>query len=189
METLLSIAIGLGLSAACGFRVFVPFFFASVAAFSGHLELTPAFEWIGTLPALLAFGTATVLEVAAYYLPWFDHLLDTVTTPAAIVAGVLASAAIASDLSPLLRWGIAMIGGGTVASIVQGATVVLRLKSTAVTGGAANPLFATAELFGASVTAVLALLVPILCVVLVIGLCIVVFRSARGLMFSRPHGP
>ncbi|MGD2115402.1 MAG: DUF4126 family protein, partial [Acidobacteriota bacterium] len=38
METLLSVALGLGLAAACGFRVFVPLLAMSVAVRAGHME-------------------------------------------------------------------------------------------------------------------------------------------------------
>lgn len=53
--------IGIGLSAACGFRVFVPLLSLSIAAESGHITLSPGFEWIGSSTAMFAFGTATVL--------------------------------------------------------------------------------------------------------------------------------
>jgi hypothetical protein len=185
MEAIISVAIGLGLSAACGYRVFVPFLVASAAAYNGRLELAPSFDWIGTLPALLAFATATILEVGAYYVPWLDHLLDTVATPAAVIAGVLASASVVTDLPPLLGWSIALIGGGSAAGLMQGATVLLRLKSAALTGGVANPLVATAELGGATVIAVLAIVVPLLCLVLVVVSCVFVFRAAGKLLFGR----
>ncbi|PYQ56518.1 MAG: DUF4126 domain-containing protein, partial [Acidobacteria bacterium] len=80
METVLSILIGLGLAAACGFRVFVPLLIMSLASRAGvgHLALGPGFAWIGSTPALLSFAVATVLEIAGYYIPWVDNLLDTV---------------------------------------------------------------------------------------------------------------
>ena len=81
-----------------------------------------------------------MLEVVAYYVPWLDNALDVAATPAAVVAGVLASAAAITDLPPVLTWGIALIGGGGAAGLLHGATSLLRLKSTAVTGGAANPV-------------------------------------------------
>ena len=87
METVLSLLVGIGLSAACGFRVFVPLLMVSISAMSGHLVLAPGFEWLGSLPALIAFSVATCLEIAGYYVPWVDHLLDSVSTPAAVVAG------------------------------------------------------------------------------------------------------
>jgi hypothetical protein len=81
IDPLLGVGLGLGLAAACGFRVFVPLFAISLGALTGHIPLSPGFAWIGTIPAAIAFGTATLLEIAAYYIPWFDHLLDTIATP------------------------------------------------------------------------------------------------------------
>src|SRR6266699_346020 len=108
METLLSICVGIGLSAACGFRVFVPLLVMSIAALSGHLQLAHGFEWIGTYPALVAFAAATCLEIAGYYIPWVNNLLDTIATPAAIIAGTLVTASLVSDLSPFLTWTLAI---------------------------------------------------------------------------------
>ena len=114
-ETLMSLAVGLGLSAACGFRVFVPLLVIGGAARAGTLALSPGFAWMGTTPALIAFGTATVLEILAYYVPLLDHLLDTLATPAAVIAGVAASAAVFVDLPPLVRGSVALVGGGAAA--------------------------------------------------------------------------
>src|SRR6185295_11734534 len=123
METLLSVLIGLGLSAACGFRVFVPLLVASLAARSGHLHLWQGLDWIGSTPALIAFAVATGLEIAGYYIPWVDHLLDAVATPTAIVSGVvLTASALAPGMDPFLRWTVALIAGGGTAAIFQGVT-------------------------------------------------------------------
>jgi len=97
METILSLLIGIGLSAACGFRVFVPLLVVSVASHTGHLHLSSGFEWMGSDAALIAFAVATVLEVAAYYIPWLDNLLDTVASPAAVIAGTLVTASLIAD--------------------------------------------------------------------------------------------
>src|ERR1043166_5372948 len=109
METLLSICVGIGLSAACGFRVFVPLLIMSIASMSGHLTLAHGFEWISSYPALLAFAVATCVEVAGYYIPWVDNLLDAIATPAAMVAGTLVTASMVADLSPFMKWTLAII--------------------------------------------------------------------------------
>ncbi len=139
-EVILSIFVGLGLAAACGFRIFVPLLVLSIAALSGHVNLGQSFQWIGTYPALIAFGVATVLEVLGYYIPWVDHLLDTVATPAAVVAGIVVSASVMGNLDPFLRWTLAVIAGGTLAGVVQGGSVLTRAVSTGTTGGLGNPL-------------------------------------------------
>jgi hypothetical protein len=188
-DTLLSIALGIGLSAACGFRVFVPLLIVSIASLTGNLHLSSGFAWIGTLPAALAFGTATIFEILAYYIPWLDHLLDTIATPAAVVAGVVASAAVFTDISPMLKWTLALIGGGGIAGLVQGATVAARVKSAALTGGLGNPVVATGELVGSVGTSLLSLAAPFLTVALVIVVLIVVFYATKRLIFGRTKSP
>jgi len=174
METLLGIPIGIGLSAACGFRVFVPLLVMNLASLTGNLHLGPGFEWIGSTYATMAFGTATVLEVLAYYIPWLDHILDVITSPAAVIAGTIATASTVIDMSPFLKWTLGIIAGGGVAAIVQGATVALRTKSSVLTAGMGNPLVATGELAGSVITSFLAIIVPILCLILIALLCIFV---------------
>lgn len=165
METVLSICLGIGLSAACGFRIFVPMLVMSIASLSGHLTLTPGFQWIGTYPALIAFSVATAAEIAGYYVPWVDHALDTIATPAAVVAGAVVSASIITGMSPLLKWTLAIIAGGGVAGLVQGTTVMTRAAASATTGGLANPLVATIELGGAVASSLAAILAPIVFVI------------------------
>jgi uncharacterized protein DUF4126 len=164
MQTITSICLGIGLSAACGFRVFVPLLFMSIASMAGHLTLAPEFAWVATYPALITFSVATCLEIGGYYIPWLDHLLDTAATPAAIIAGTIITAAMVTHTSPMLKWCLAIIAGGGAAGLVQGSTVAARGVSTLATGGLGNPIFATIELGGAILTSTLAILTPVLAV-------------------------
>ena len=183
---LLSICVGLGLSAACGFRIFVPLLVTSIAAHAGHLNLASNFEWIGSTEALTAFSIATALEVGAYYIPWLDNFLDTVTTPAAVVAGTMVTASMVTDVSPFLKWTLAVVAGGGVAGAVQATTVLARGLSLTGTGGLANPLVATAELGGSILTAIAAVLAPFLAIgliLLVVGIAgykLIQRRSAKA---------
>ena len=189
METAIMIIVGIGLSAACGFRVFLPLLVMNLASLTGYLPLAPGFEWVGGTPAMIVFATATVVELLAYYLPWMDNILDTITTPAAMVAGVVATASVLTDVSPLLKWTLAIIAGGGAAAIVQGVTSTLRLGSTALTGGAGNPVIATGEWIGAILTALLAIAVPVICLILLVLFVIYVIRKAGRLFFGRrPQG-
>jgi hypothetical protein len=184
MEPVLSFLIGIGLSAACGFRVFVPLLVINIAAHTGHLKLASGFAWMGSDAALVAFAVATLLEVAAYYIPWLDNLLDTIASPAAVVAGTLVTASLVADMSPFLKWTLAVIAGGGVAGLVQGGTVMARGASSAGTGGLANPLLATVELGGSLVTSFLSLVVPVLAVTL-IG--VTLFFVGRKVFRKRAH--
>ncbi|MBM3838380.1 MAG: DUF4126 domain-containing protein [Verrucomicrobia bacterium] len=186
METILSLCVGVGLSAACGFRVFVPLLVMSIASYSGHLTLASSFQWIGSEPALIAFGVATVLEIAGYYVPWVDNFLDTVASPAAVVAGTIVTASMITDVSPFLKWTLAVIAGGGAAGLVQATTVLGRGASTVSTGGLANPVFATAELGGSIVASVLSIVAPILAIGLVV---LVVFLLTRKYLQTKAQRP
>ena len=179
IEVLLSLAIGVGLAAAVGFRVFVPFTVISLAALSGYLELAPGFDWIGSYPALLVFSVATVVEIAAYYIPWVDNLLDSIATPAAIVAGAVITASVVGDVSPLLRWSLAAIAGGGVAAAVQSGTVLLRGTSSTVTGGLGNFAVSSSELLGSVLTSLLAVFLPLVAVTGIAVLFVVVAQRIR----------
>lgn len=186
MDVFLGIPVGLALSAAAGLRVFVPLLLTGAAARLGYLDLTPGMAWVGSDMALLAFATATAAEVAAYYVPWLDNALDAIATPAAVTAGVVATAAVTPDLPPLVRWTLAVVAGGGTAGLVQAGTALLRLKSTAFTAGLGNPAVATAELAGAVALSLLAVLAPILAV---LGAALVVLVLARRLFARRPAAP
>jgi hypothetical protein len=179
LEMFLSIAIGIGLSAACGFRIFVPFLVMSVAAQAGYLELAAGWEWIGSLPALVAFGIASVLEIVAYYVPWLDNVLDTIATPAAVVAGIVATAAVISGMSPFLTWTLAAIAGGGAAGIIQTGTVLMRSMSSMTTLGMGNFAVSTSELAGSFFIAVLSFMLPIFTLILVLFLMLWVWRRLR----------
>jgi hypothetical protein len=160
MDTAFSILAGLGLAAACGFRVFVPLLVASLAVHAGWLEPSPEFAWLGSTAAVVAFAVATALEVAAYYVPWLDHALDTLASPAAVVAGTVVMASMAVEVDPFVRWTLAIIAGGGVAATVQTGTVAARGASFSFSGGLTNPAVSTMELGGAVVTSALAVLSP-----------------------------
>lgn len=173
MNNLESIIIGLTLSSACGFRIFVPPLVISLAVIFGHLPVTSGFEWVGTYPALWAFAIATVVEISAYYIPVLDNLLDTLATPTALAVGTFVAAALFPDSDPLLQWTMAAIAGGGTAGILQAVTGITRLSSTALTIGLGNSVVATVESIGAFTLSVLALVAPLIAVGLVAILLIV----------------
>jgi hypothetical protein len=70
------------------------------------------------------------------------------------------------------------------AGIIQGATSLARLKSTLVTGGAANFLMSTLELMASVITSLLALLLPVLGLALVLSLVIFIFFKSKRFLFG-----
>src|SRR5262249_58419209 len=100
LDIALSVVLGVALAAATGFRVFLPMLIASAAANSGHLSLDGSFAWLATPAALTMLGVAALVEVAAYYVPGVDNLLDTLATPPAFGARPGLSAAARTALPP-----------------------------------------------------------------------------------------
>lgn len=177
IETLLSLCIGVGLSAACGFRVFVPLLVMSIASLMGWFEPMKGFEWLAIPSVCVGLAVATVCEIVAYYIPWVDNALDTIATPAAMVAGTLTTMAVSSgEMSQFASWAAAIIVGGGTATAVQMGTVAVRGLSTATTGGIANPVVSTGEWIGAIVVSVLSLIVPVLVVIVGILLVVIAIR-------------
>ncbi len=182
MDALFSLSIGVGLSAACGFRIFVPLLIMSLAARGGHLALSGGFEWIGSTPALIAFSTATVLEIGAYYLPLIDNLLDTAAVPTSVVAGTLVTASQIAEMDPLLTWSVAIIAGGGAAGLVQGLTTVTRQFSALTTAGLGNPIVSTLEAGASILVTLIAITVPL---VAIAGLLLLLIWGGRRLLLAR----
>jgi hypothetical protein len=180
IETILGLCIGIGLSAACGFRVFVPLLVMSVASLIGWFEPMKGFEWLAMPSVCIGLAVATVCEIGAYYIPWVDNALDTVATPAAMMAGTLTTmAASTGEMSQFASWAAAIIVGGGTAGAVQLSTVAVRGVSTATTGGIANPVVSTGEWISALIVSLLSFVVPVLVVVVGIILMVIVIRWVR----------
>ncbi|MDX2146919.1 MAG: DUF4126 domain-containing protein [Planctomycetota bacterium] len=180
METLVAICTGLGLSAACGFRVFVPLLIASVASKAGLLELGQGLEWVGSWPALAAFAFAACCEVVGYYVPFVDHALDSIATPAAVVAGTIAAASQFDGSGSLMQWATGLIAGGGTAGLIQFGTVGTRAVSTTTTAGLGNHVVATIENAAATVLSILTIVVPVfLGVVALVAILWIVRRKIR----------
>jgi Domain of unknown function (DUF4126) len=175
----LSIVLGIALAAATGFRIFLPMLIMSVAAYTGHLSLAANFAWLGTPAALIMLAVAAVAEILAYYIPVVDNLLDALATPAAFVAGAVVSAAVMTDVPPMVKWTAAVIAGGGIAGLTQGLTGMLRAHSTVLTGGLGNSVIATAELGGALLITFLALAAPVAAIALVILFMCLTIRLLR----------
>lgn len=189
MEYLLAAALGVSLAAAAGLRVFLPLLAVALAARAEFVQLAPAWDWVGSWPAIAALGVAAVLEITGYYVPGVDHALDLVAAPLALVAGTLMVVAPLWELPPLVKWTTAIVAGGGAAALTQGLSSALRVKSSLTTGGVGNPVVATGELGGSLLLSVLALLLPALGLLLVVVVALWLLRwlwRRRGA--ARPAG-
>ncbi|MFV0541111.1 MAG: DUF4126 domain-containing protein [Aestuariibaculum sp.] len=176
METIISICLGIGLAASVGFRVFLPLFALSLAAHFGVWPLNESWQWVGSVPALITLGVATVVEIFAYFIPYIDNLLDSISVPLAAIAGTAVMLSTVSDLSPVITWALAIIAGGGTAAAISGSAGAARLTSTASTGGVANPVVSTIETGTATALSVVSIFIPVLAVVLVVFILFLIFK-------------
>ena len=174
----MSILVGVALSATCGFRVFVPLLAVNIGTRAKDadgqplIELAAGFDWLSSDIAMMVFLVAAIFEIGGYYIPWIDNLLDSVASPAAIVAGTLITASFITGMDPWLQWLLGVIAGGGAAGAVQAATVVARAGSTVTTGGLGNPIVASVETSGAflgSALSIVAVKFAIVLFVLLLG--------------------
>ena len=169
-EVMLSLGVGVGLAAACGFRVFVPLLITSLAVKTGHLEVVESFAWLGSDAALASFAVATAIEVFAYSIPWLDNALDGIASPSAVIAGTIVMASFVPEMDPWLKWSLSVIAGGAAAGAVQSVTAVLRGASTATTGGLANPVVSTGEAVASTGLSVTAVFMPAVAAMALLGM-------------------
>ncbi|WP_405377672.1 DUF4126 domain-containing protein [Nonlabens sp. Asnod3-A02] len=144
-EIIFSICLGIGLAASAGFRVFIPLLCASLAAYFDVIPLNESWQWAGSLTAVIVLGVAAIVEILAYYIPYIDNLLDTISVPLAAIAGTAVMVSVMGDMNPVFTWTMAIIAGGGTAAAISTTTSGARAMSTSTTGGFANPIVSTAE--------------------------------------------
>ena len=176
---------GISLAAASGFRVFLPPFLLSLAArfnvvwFLDIDLLGTQFEFFTSTLSIVVLGIATVAEFAAFYAPWIDNALDTIATPASIVAGVAMTAIVLEGNDPIIQWTIAIVAGGGVAATIQSATVATRGLSSTFTFGLGNSAVATGENVASVALTLIAILIPFLSALFVLLVVALLLRMKR----------
>ena len=187
MEAILSVLVGVALSATCGFRVFVPLLAVNIGTRAKDadgqplIELAAGFDWLSSDIAMMVFLVATIFEIGGYYIPWIDNLLDSVASPAAIVAGTLITASFITGMDPWLQWLLGLIAGGSAAAAVQATTVVTRASSSVTTGGLGNPVVSSVETTGAFLGSALS----ILAAPFAVGIFVLLLGSGVWIWFRR----
>ena len=196
MEAILLIMMGVALSATCGFRVFVPLLAVNIGTRAQDangqplIELAGGFDWLSSDIALMVFVVATLFEIGGYYIPWIDNLLDTIASPASIVAGTVITASFITGMDPWLQWLLGVVAGGGAAGAVQATTVVARAGSTVTTGGLGNPIVASVETSSAflgSALSIVAVKFAIVVFVLLLGSGVWIWWRRRRHKLAEAH--
>lgn len=193
VDIVLNALLGIALAATCGFRIFVPLLVMGIAEMTGLLDLGSGFQWIGTYPAIIIFGVATLMEILAYFIPVVDNILDAASMPLSVMAGIMVTAAAMTDANPILQWALAIIAGGGAAAATSLVSNGVHAASTLTTGGAANPVVSAVESTGSVIMSILAVVVPVLAVILIVIAMAVIYRyfirAKRNLAPQPDAGP
>jgi hypothetical protein len=184
-----TIAMGIALSATAGFRVFVPMLAAAVAGHFNIMHLPADMAWLSSWTSIICFATASIAEIGAYYIPFIDNLLDTISTPLSVAAGTLLAFSIlpVSSQEPIVRWGLAFLAGGSTAGTIQLGTGLLRLLSSKTTVGTGNVVVASTENVAAFSSSLLSFVIPVILALLLLVLCSwIVIKLFKRIIPRRP---
>ena len=184
-QVAMAILMGFSLAATCGLRAFLPLLIIGIASKAGFVDLAAGFDWMGSWTALACFGAATVIEILADKIPAVDHVLDASGVFVRPIAGAIAASSLISGMDPLMGLVVGIIVGGTIAGIVQIIKGGIRLLSTGVTCGIANPLVSAIEDSAAVVTGIAGIFVPLLAGLAVIAVLVYFFRKVRKKNFFK----
>lgn len=168
VQTITATALGIALAACCGFRVFVPMLVAGLASKFQLFQFSDSFNWLAGTPALIALGAATIAEIAAYYVPFIDNVLDTLSAPLAAIAGTLLATSVIPIDNEWMKWIIGIVAGGGSAGLISSGTGLLRLFSSKTTLGTGNAVVSTGENTAAIGGSILAFVIPGIMALLVI---------------------
>lgn len=178
-EIVPSVALGIGLAACAGLRAWLPLLLAGGLARAGVLELGSSFRFISSNRALVLFAVATVIEIVGDKIPAVDHALDSLSTVLRPAAGSLLAASVMWQISdPLTAVALGVAVGAPSALVPHAAKSLLRVGSTVLTGGLANPVLSFMEDAAALVLFILAVVVPVLVAAALLGVVFLILRRA-----------
>lgn len=174
-------ALAIALAACAGLRAWLPLLLAGSLARAGFLQLGPTFGFLSSNRALALFALATLIEIAGDKLPAVDHALDMLSTVLRPAAGTLLAASVLGRVSdPLTAWVLGIVVGAPTSFVPHVAKSGLRLASTALTAGFANPLVSLVEDVSTVVLVVLAVVAPfVVCALLLLALWLLARRFQR----------
>lgn len=176
-----------GLSGAAGLNAFLPLLGIGIADRLGVVDLGSSYDWLSSVPGLIAIGTLLLLDVIGDKIPALDSVLHAVGLVVAPASGALlftAQTDLASGLPPV----VAVLLGALTAEGVHAGRTVVRPWITASTAGVGNPVVSATEDGTALGVTLLAFVFPVLAflaVLALLGLLLVLVLRARRWLRER----
>jgi uncharacterized membrane protein len=168
-DVLLGVFSAFGLSASAGLNAYVPLLVVGVLAhYTDWISLNKPWDLLANPWILLLLGILVIIEMLADKFPAVNHVNDAIQTfvrPAAGAIAFAASAKVITDLNPVLALAAGLLVAGSVHTIKS---VAVRPAVTATTGGAGNVPVSIAEDGLATITSILAVVIPVVMGVLTV---------------------
>ena len=165
----------------------LPLLLAAAAAHFGwgNFALRGDFAWLSSDTALIVLLVAAILETIGDKVPAVDHALDVIGSFARPIVATLAAAAVFGHGDRTTAAIVGLIVGAPAAFGVHSAMAALRVGSTAMTFGCANPLISLIEDVIAALLSLIAIFAPLMALIVLIALAYGVFvilrrRAAEG---------
>ena len=189
---MLEVLTGSGLAASAGLNAYIPLLLMGLLSrYTDLVELPSGWQWLGNGWVVLILAVLLAVEVVADKVPVVDHVNDVVQTVVRPTAGGLAFGAGAGSETVTVsdpdtffsthQW-VPVVVGVLIALGVHLLKAVARPVINATTAGVGAPVASTAEDATSVVMSVVALLLPVLVLVFLLGLVFFVpwlFRRRR----------
>ncbi len=168
LATLSNLAAAFGLSSASGLNAYLPLLVVALTArYTNLITLNEPWNIITNPWIIGALSVLLLIELTVDKIPAVDTVNDIIQTVGRPLAGAIvfaASSGTFGELNPVLALGAGLILAGG----VHTAKSVARPVVTATTGGTGNWLVSLAEDIASLVTAVLAILLPLVMMVIIV---------------------
>lgn len=175
---------GLGLAAPAGLNAYLPLLIAAlVDRFSSRIDLDRPFDFLSSTWGIVLLTLLVTVEIVVDKIPGIDHLNDLIQSVIRPASGAFLMMAANSDGGALNPVG-AMVIGLVIAGAVHAVKALSRPAVTVTTGGLGNPLVSLVEDAVAALTAITAVLLPLvvpLFLVLIILLLLLGLRQVTRL--------
>ena len=161
MDLYSTIISGFGLSAPAGLNAWIPLLVTSLSAKIGWIKLNAPFDVLGETWVLLVLLLLVTVELFVDKIPAVDTINDIIQTLIRPTAGGIlfaAQAGMIGNLDPTVAFVLGLMSAGAVHAVKS----LGRPLVTTFTGGIFNPIVSMVEDIISGITAVLALIVPLL---------------------------
>ena len=179
IEAFSNIAGAMGLSTSAGLNAYLPLLVVALAArYTTLIQLNEPWDVMTSGWVIAVLVVLLLIEMTVDKIPIIDTVNDSIQTLGRSLAGAVlfaASSGVVGDLHPV----VAFLAGLFIAGGVHAVKTVARPAVTVTTGGMGNWLVSLSEDVLSFITAVLAILIPLLVLLLIAAVILFLVRGRR----------